>query len=114
MIQRHQIKPIAKFGFSIPLCQLRCLPLVRPINEVDVNRLENEFIMGYHDGDRSLYVSPLNNCDKDLDVSDDIQASWSPFWQEANARFDAILEKDSDLASLKGKMFYVWGGVIIN
>ena len=66
--------------------------------------------MEYRDGDRSLYVSPFNNRNKDLDVSDDIQASFSPLWQEANAHSDAILEKDSDLAFLNGKMFYVWEG----
>ena len=30
------IEPEAKSRFSIPLCRLRTLPFVRPINEVDV------------------------------------------------------------------------------
>ena len=37
--------------------------------------LTNIVFMGYCDGDRSLYVSSFNNPNKDLDVSDDIQAS---------------------------------------
>jgi hypothetical protein len=85
VIQRVRFKPLGKSRFSIPLCRLRCLPLVRPVNEVDVARLENEFVMGYRDGDRAMYVSIYNNLDGVLNVSDDIKSSWSPLWQEANA-----------------------------
>jgi hypothetical protein len=84
IIHRVQLKPIGKSRFPIPLCCLRCLPLVRPINDVDVGRLENEFVMGYRDGDRALYVSPYNNLDEVFYVTDDIKASWSPLWEEAN------------------------------
>jgi hypothetical protein len=110
VIQRVRFKPLGKSRFSIPLCRLRCLPLVRPVNDVDVARLENEFVMGYRDGDRAMYVSIYNNLDEVLHVSDDIKSSWSPLWQEANAEFDAILQRDADLASFVDKMFYVWEG----
>ena len=110
MIHRVRIKPLFKLRFSIPLCRLHCLPLVRPINEVDVTRLENEFVMGYREGDRALYVSPYNNLNEVLDVSDDIHNSWSSLWQRANEEFDAMLQNDPDLAHLSGKMFYVWEG----
>src|SRR5579875_3354213 len=110
VIQRLRIKSIGKSRFCIPLCRLRCLPLVRPINEVDVARLENEFVMGYRDGDRAMYVSPYNNLDEDLPIMDDIKASWSPAWQEANTNFEEWLSKDPDLASLMGKMFFIWEG----
>ena len=62
---------VIELAFSFPLwhdssiCWLRFLPLVRPMNKVDVQRLENEFVIGYRDGDRVLYVSML-------DVSSDI------------------------------------------
>jgi hypothetical protein len=64
---------------------------MHPINEVDVSRLENEFVMGYRDGDRALYVSLYNNLDELLHVSDDIQSSWGTFWQEINEEFDTML-----------------------
>ena len=80
VIQRVRIKPLVKSRFSIPLCRLQCLPLVRPISEVDVSRLQNEFVMGYRDGDRAMYVSPYNNLDEVLHVSEDIRASWSLLW----------------------------------
>ena len=44
VIQRLRIKPTGKSHLSIPLCRLRALPLVRPISEVDVERLECEFV----------------------------------------------------------------------
>ena len=110
VIQRVRIKPLVKSRFSIPLCRLQCLPLVRPISEVDVSRLQNEFVMGYRDGDRAMYVSPYNNLDEVLHVSEDIRASWSLLWQEANDEFDSILQNDSDLSHLVGKMFFVWEG----
>ena len=37
-----RIEPEAKSRFKIPLCRLRTLPLVRPINEIDVQWLEND------------------------------------------------------------------------
>ena len=60
--------------------------------------------MGYRDGDRAMYVSLYNNLDEVLLVSHDIKSSWSPLWQEANAEFDAILERDFDLANFVGKL----------
>jgi hypothetical protein len=47
VIQRLRIKPTGKSRLSIPLYHLRALPLVRPISEVEVQRLKCEFVMGY-------------------------------------------------------------------
>jgi hypothetical protein len=105
-----RIKPVAKSRMCIPLCRMRALPLVRPVNEVDVQRLENEFVTGYRDGDRAMYVSNYDNHDRTLDVTDDIHCSWSDLWKEASARFDSHLAFDEDLAHMVGKMFFVWEG----
>jgi hypothetical protein len=110
VIHRVCIKPLSKSRFSIPLCRLQCLPLVRPISEVDVARLQNEFVMGYYDGDRAMYVSLYNNLDEVFLVSDDIRASWNSLWQESSDEFDSMLEKDSDLSQFVGKMFFMWEG----
>jgi hypothetical protein len=79
-----------------------------PISKVDVVRLQNEFVMGYRDGDRAMYVSPYNNLDEMLHVFDDIRAFWSLLWQETNDEFDSMLQNVSDLSHLVGKMFIVW------
>jgi len=94
----------------IPLCRLICLPLVRPINEVDVARLENEFVMGYRDGDRALYESPFNNLGDEILVTEETKASWSAHWRDINDTFDDYLSDDPDLSFLQGKMLFVWEG----
>ena len=110
VINRLRIVPEAKSRFSIPLCRLRTLPLVRPINEVDVQRLENEFVTSYRDGDRVLYVAIYNDKAETLDVTSNISDSWSGLWQSTNDRFEAELVADLDLAKFSSKMFYVWVG----
>ena len=110
VINRLRIELEAKSHFRIPLCRLRTLPLVRPINKVDVQRLENEFVTGYRDGDRVLYVAMYNDKAETLDVTSDMYDSWSGLWQSANDRFEAELVADSDLAKFSSKMFYVWEG----
>jgi hypothetical protein len=110
VIQRLRIKPTSKSRLSIPLCRLRALPLVRPISEVEVQCLECEFVMGYQEGDRVLYVSGFNDVPVDLPIPPGIMASWSPLWQEASAEFDSKLKEDPDLAHFAGKMFFVWEG----
>ena len=105
-----RIKPLKKSRFFIPLCHLRCLPLVWLINKVDVSWLENEFVMDYRDSERAFYKSPYNNLEEILFVFDDIMASRSSSWQEANQEFDAMLQNDSDIVHLAGKMFFVCEG----
>lgn len=91
MIRRIRLKPFDKSQSCIPLCHLRCLPLLRLINEIDVAQLENEFVIGCHDGDRALYVSPYDNLNEVLHVSNDIHGFWGSLWQEANKKFDTML-----------------------
>ena len=110
VINRLRIELEAKSRFSILLCRLRTLPLVRPINEVDVQRLENEFVTGYCDSDLVLYVAIYNDKAETLDVTSDLYDSWSGLWQFANDPFEAKLVADPDLAKFSGKMFYVWEG----
>ena len=98
MIHWVRIKLLIKSRFSIPWCRSKCLPLVQPISKVDVARLQNEFVMGYRNDDSGMFVF------------DDIRASRSSLWWEANEEFDSMLQNDSDLAHLVGKMFYVWKG----
>ena len=89
---------------------IRSLTLVRLISEVKVQRLECEFVMGYREGDRVMYVSAFNDVLVDLPVFPAIMAAWSFFWQEASAEFDVKLKDDPNLAHRTGKMFFVWEG----
>ena len=66
VISNLRTKPIKKSRFLIPLCRLKTYPKVRPIVDSDVEMLANEFVKGYREGDRVLYVSPFDITDKDL------------------------------------------------
>lgn len=109
-ISRLRIKPIEKSRLRIPLCRLSCYPKVRPIIETDVCKLANEFVKGYREGDRVLYVSPYGKNGKQRLVNDD-DAVWNnPHWKSANERFEESLVADPDLCQFSGKYFYVYEG----
>ena len=110
VINRLRMTPVSKSRLLISLCYFRTLPLVRPIIEGDIQRLENEFVNGYCEGDRVLYVFPYNNFDRSLDISDAIKGSWSDLWKVTNERFNKRLAQDEDLAPLSSKMFFVYEG----
>jgi hypothetical protein len=80
VINGLRIRPLSKSRLSIPICRLEPLPLVRPILEFDVQLLENEFLNGYREGDRVLYVSIVNDRGKNLCVTKDKMRSWDPIW----------------------------------
>ena len=63
--------------------------------------------MGYRNGECALYAFLYNNLDEVFHVSNDSRASWSSLWQETNEEFDFMLQNDSDLTHLVGKMFFV-------
>ena len=102
--------PVLNSRLLIFLCHFCTLLLVRSIIEDDVQRLENEFVNDNCEGDGVLYVSPSNNFDGALDVSDAIKDSWSGFWKVANDCFEERLVQDEDLSPLSSKMFFVYEG----
>lgn len=83
---------------------------VRPVGEMGVQHLEREFVNGYRDGDRVLYISMYNHEEQTADVTDAIIGEWSEYWQRANEAFELDLQSDPDLQQFSGKMFYVWEG----
>jgi len=60
----------------IPLCHLKPLPLVRPILEIDVIKLENKFVNGYSEGDRVLCGLVFDSEGKMEDVTSLIIEEW--------------------------------------
>jgi len=104
------IQPITKLCLEIPLCQMIVMDKVWPIGKMDVQRLESEFMNGYRDGDRILYISSYNNFEKTMDVTEEEIAKWSLHWQYVNEEFEKELMVDDDLAQLRRKMFYMWNG----
>lgn len=75
------------------------MPLVRPILDSDIKRLETEFIHGYRIGANVFYVSLINEKGEERSISDDERVSWGPLWNE-NIKFELFLETNPALSSL--------------
>ena len=110
VISQLRTKPIKKSRFLIPLCRLKSYPKVRPIVASDVEMLANEFVKGYREGDRVLYVSLFDMSDKDLEVREDDDIWSNPLWKASNEAFEEYLSSDPDLHQFRNKYFYVYEG----
>lgn len=94
----------------IPLCRMISMPKVRPVSEVEIQKLENEFVHGYREGDRVLYVSVYDYKGKSRVITEKDMETWDPHWIETNERFEELLSRQVHLQDLHGKMFFVWDG----
>jgi hypothetical protein len=104
------MRPCDLSRMKIPLCRLIPLPLVRPVLQSDMKHLENDFIFGYNDGDRVMYVSLTNDRGQKQAISDDIKNGWDEHWIAVNTEFEESLEEREELSSLSGFMFFIWDG----
>jgi hypothetical protein len=112
VISNLRIKPSGKSRISIPICRLVSLAVVRPVLEVDVQFLNNEFINGYREGDRVLYVSVYDQKGNQFELNAEIEENWNVHLRAANASFEEKLLADDDYVGpgLRNKMFFVWEG----
>ncbi len=110
LINGLRMQPVRKSRLLVPLCRLVVMDEVRAVGELDVQKLESEFVNGYREGDRVLFISPYNNKEWTSDVTDDEVKRWGNHWKKVNDEFEKELEADEDLADLRGRMFFVWDG----
>jgi hypothetical protein len=110
VINAVRIQPLRKSRLLVPLCRMVAMAKVRPVGEMGVQHLEREFVKGYRDGDRVMYISMFNTEEMSMDVTEEMKAKWSPCWRRANEAFEADLQGDDDLNQFSGKMFFVWEG----
>jgi hypothetical protein len=60
VLERHKIHPKAKAHMNIPFRLMISMPVVRPALKIDVFKIKQVFQMGYQEGNKVLYVSPIN------------------------------------------------------
>jgi hypothetical protein len=89
----------------VPLCRMVPMPIVRHALKNDITKLEADFFNGYRDGDRVFYISATNSKGNFQFVDDEVRASWSPNWAQANAMFESQLDTDLSLTSYNNKIF---------
>lgn len=100
------MKSISKSRLSISLCKLIPLLLVRSILEVDVQLLKNEFVNGYREGNKVLYISLYDNNGVLKNIYN--AETWGEYWQSCNESFKRLLKSDCNYEKFSEKMFYIW------
>jgi hypothetical protein len=109
-ISSLRFQPISSSRFSIPLCRMLAMPMVRPTLASDLVKLEQEFVHGYREGASVFYVTTTNEDSKTQEVLEADKASWGPIWNAKNDVFNKFLLSDPHLAHLTNLMFFVCDG----
>jgi hypothetical protein len=60
ILKKDKMFPKCKARINIPLCKMISMPIVFLGLKIDVLKMEQTFHFGYQEGDKVLYVSPLN------------------------------------------------------
>ena len=68
-----RFQPVTSSRFSIPLCRMLAMPMVRPTLSSDLAKLEQEFVHGYREGASVFYVSVTNEDGKTQEVLEAIK-----------------------------------------
>jgi hypothetical protein len=105
-----RFQPISSSRFSIPLCRLMAMPMVRPTLTSDLAKLEQEFVHGYREGASVFYVTTTNEEGNSQEVTEADKASWGPIWDAKNDIFNSYLLSDPALAPFTNLMFFVCDG----
>lgn len=110
IINRLRNKPVSKSRLHIPICRLFPYEKVRPIDDHEVEKMMNEFTMGYREGDRVLYVSVYSSKGKQKPVTPDDAFLYNSHWKAVNDAFEKTLVADPDLHQFSDRHFYVYDG----
>ena len=95
---------------DIPLCRMVVMIDVRQPLEIDIQKLQSKFTMGYKRGGPVFYVALQNFSMEEDIVTDEMRKGWSKLWQTADREFESILNTSPYLKKFSNRMFYVWDG----
>ena len=109
-ISSLRMKPSNTSRFTIPLCRMVAMPVVRPTLQSDLSKLEQEFVHGYREGAAVFYVSITNEDGNTQQVTAADKAAWGPLWDAENESFEIYLASIPELKSLSNLMFFVCDG----
>ena len=103
-------QPIFVSRFSIPLCRLVAMPLVRPTLQSDLDKLEQEFVHGYRDGAAVFYVTLTDELGSTQEVTSAVKENWGSIWNAQNEEFNMYLLSVPELSHMENLMFFVCDG----
>ena len=99
-----------KSRLNIPICRMISRPIVRPALQTDVNKLEADFIHGYHNWEKVFHVSVIDENEIFSYVTSEVFQSWSDNWNYVNEQFELSLQVDVNLHKFSGKVFFIFDG----
>ena len=102
-----RFQPISSSRFSIPLCRLLAMPMVRPTLASNLAKLEQEFVHGYRAGASIFCATTTNEDGQTQEVIEVDKAYWGPIWNVKNDVFNTFLLSDPHLARFTNLMFIV-------
>ena len=105
-----RLQPLSASRFSIPLCRMQPMPMVRPTLQSDLSKLEQEFVHGYREGASVFYVSTTDEDGKTREVTEADTWKWGPIWTKKNEEFNNFLLTVPELACFTNMMFFVCDG----
>jgi hypothetical protein len=106
-ISSLRFQPISVSRFSIPLCRLVAMSLVRPTLQSDLDKLEQEFVHGYRDGAAVFYVSLTDEYGSTQEVTSVVKENWSSLWNAQNEEFNRYSLSVPELSHMENLMFFV-------
>jgi hypothetical protein len=109
-ISSLRFQPSTVSRFSIPLCRLVAMPLVRPTLQSDLDKLEQEFVHGYRDGAAVFYVTLTDEHGSSQEVTSAVKEKWGSIWNEQNKEFNMYLLSVPELSHMENLMFFVCDG----
>ena len=109
-ISNLRFQPISVSRFSIPLCRLVAMPLVRPTLQSDLDMLEQEFVHGYRDGAAVFYVTLTDEHGSTHEVTSAVKEKWGSIWNAQNEEFNRYLLSVPELSHMENLMFLVCDG----
>jgi hypothetical protein len=65
------------------------MSIVRPTLKSDITKLEADFFNAYCDDNRVFYISATDSKGYFEFIDDEVRASWSPNWTQANVMFES-------------------------
>jgi hypothetical protein len=109
-ISSLRFQPISVSRFSISLCKLVAMPLVRPTLQSDLDKLEQEFVHGYRDGAAVFYVTLTDEHGSTQEVTYVVKENWESIWNAQNEEFNRYLLSVPEFLHMENLMFFVCDG----
>ena len=95
---------------EIPLCRMISLQVDRPALAVDIEKMNADFIHGYHPGAAVFYVSTIDFGGIEKFAIDADRQTWDKQWTRCNQQFKDFFGLHPKLYSLSNKFFFIWDG----